>query len=140
MQMNSINLIFLLVVFTSPVCPNPVPPPEQTRTLVEVWCGGDDGLTTGVCHAVEEAFKSTPDFELSSGNKPGTMVVTIPSNVDWKQIGKRNRVFYTVEFTSTDDRKLATRKGTCWEGEFGNCANQIIKQARTTLRRLHTKR
>jgi hypothetical protein len=136
--MNSISLIFLLVVFTSALCPNSAPPPEQTRTPVEVWCGGDDGLTTGVCQAVVEAFNSSPDFELSSGDMPGSLVVTIPTNVDWKEIGKRTRVMYKVEFTSTDDRKLATRKGTCWEGEFGTCANQVIKYARTELSRLQS--
>jgi hypothetical protein len=55
---------------------------------------------------VVEAFNSSPDFELSSGDRPGSLVVTIPTNVDWKEIGKRTRVMYKVEFTSTENSLL----------------------------------
>lgn len=110
--------------------------PKPTQTPVDVWCGGDDAYTQGVCDAVEKAFASSPDFDFNSETKPGTLVVTIPTNVDWKQIGKRTRVFYTVEFTTVDDKKLRTRKGKCWNDDFARCANQIVKQARIAVRKL----
>lgn len=95
-------------------------------------------LTRGVCYALESAFESTSDFALSDGNPPGILVVTIPTNVDWKENGKRTRVFYTVEFTTADDKKLRTRKGKCWNDNFARCANQILKQARIEARKVHT--
>ena len=53
---------------------------ESARaTLVEVWCGGDDGLTLRLRDALENAFKSSPAFALSTGKKPGTLIVTIPT-------------------------------------------------------------
>ena len=96
-------------------------------------------LTRGVRDALETAFASAADFVPSYGKKAGTLVVTIPTNVDWKDSGKRTRVFYTVEFTTADEKKLRTRKGSCWEGDYAECANQIVKQARIAARKLHTK-
>lgn len=91
-------------------------------------------LTRGVCYALESAFESAADFVPSYGKKAGTLVVTIPTMVDWKESGKRTQVFYTVEFTSADDKKLRTRKGKCWNDDFARCANQIVKQARIAVR------
>jgi hypothetical protein len=45
-------------------------------TLVELWHVGDDGLSPRVADQVETAYKRSPEFVLSSGHKPGTLVVT----------------------------------------------------------------
>jgi hypothetical protein len=63
-------------------------------------------------------------------------IVTIPTNVDWKKRGTRTRVFYTVEFASSTDRKLGKKKGACWENELKTCASQIVKQAKIAARKL----
>ncbi len=130
----------MIIIFPIAMHQKKAPPLEPTQTPVEVWCGGDDALTQGVCHALESAFESTPDFVPSYGKRAGTLVVTIPTNVSWKgkEINKRTRVFYTVEFTSADDKKLRTRKGSCWNEDFATCASQIVKQARIVVRMLHT--
>ena len=98
-------------------------------TLVEVWVGGDDGLTQRLRDATEHAFQSSPRFILSSGKKTGTLVVTIPTNVRWKQFGKRTQVFYNVKFASTDQQNLGTGKGSCWDDEFATCAAHIVRAA-----------
>lgn len=113
--------------------------PKQSKAPVEVWCGGDDQLTRGVCYAAEDAFESTSDFELSSEQKANTLVVTIPTNVAWKKTGKRIRVVYTVEFTAVDESKLRTASGSCWNDQFVNCATQIVKHARIAVRKIHHK-
>jgi hypothetical protein len=97
---------------------------------------GDDGLTQKLTKATKDAFRFSPDFTRSYGMKPGTLVVYIPTNVDWKDIGKRTKVFYTVEFKSTDDRIISTIKGSCWDGEYAECANQILRGARLAARKL----
>lgn len=48
------------------------------------WVGGHDGLTLWLRTAVEEAFRETPDFNLTNETGSRTLVVTIPTNVDWK--------------------------------------------------------
>lgn len=135
MQMNLVMLVLILVSFGS-ICQKKGAPAKPTKTPVEVWCGGDDGLTQGVCSSLATAFASSTDFDSSSDEEAGKLVVTIPTNVDWKEIRKRTQVFYTVEFTSANDKKLRTRKGSCWDNDFATCANQILVQARIAVRKL----
>jgi hypothetical protein len=108
-------------------------------TPVEVWVGGDDGLTQKLEDAMESAFRSSQDFTLSSGKKPGTLVVLIPTNVGWKKIGTRTKVLYTVEFRSQtlDGRKISDDKGSCWDGEYAKCAAHIVEDAKTAARKIH---
>ena len=103
-------------------------------TLVEVWVGGDDGLTQRLRDAVEHAFQSSPRFVLSSGKKTGTLVVTIPTNVRWKQSGRRTQVFYNVDFASTERKNLGASKGSCWDDEFATCAAHIVGAAEIAAR------
>jgi hypothetical protein len=110
---------------------------SPTSTLVEVWCGGDDALTTKLRDSIENAFTSSSDFRLSEGNKPGTLTVTLPSNVGWKIVGKRTQVSFTVEFASADNQHLGSSTGLCWEDALSTCANKILKDARTAARKIH---
>ncbi len=105
-------------------------------TLVEVWCVGDDVLTSRFRNTLEDTFNSSPDFSLSSGKKPRTLIVTIPTNVHWKQIGRRTKVFYTVEFTSSENQRIVTRNGTCWDDTLMKCAARIVKEAKTAATKL----
>jgi hypothetical protein len=104
---------------------------------VEVWCVGDDGLTTRLRDTLEDAFKSSSDFRLSAGEKPGTLTVTITSNVDWKLVGKRTQVFYTVKFSSADNPQLGSSAGSCWEDSLSKCASNIIRDAKTAALKIH---
>jgi len=112
-------------------------PTKQTPKLVEVWCSGDDGLTVRLRDAIENAFESSSDFRLSNGKKPGTLVVTIPTNVDWKKVGRRTRVLYNVEFASVDNQKVGTSRGACWDNRLANCASRILNDAKTAARKIH---
>jgi hypothetical protein len=98
-------------------------------TLSEVWRVGDDALTQRLADALESAFRALPNFSLSSGKKPGTLVITVP-HAGWKEIGPRTQVRYAVEFTSTDNRKLGGSTGWCWEDALENCAAHILADSR----------
>ena len=106
-------------------------------TLVEVWCGGDDALTTKLRDTLENAFKSSSEFRLSTGKQPGTLTVTITSNVKWKLVGNRTQVLYAVEFTSTDNQHLGSSTGSCWEDALSKCGSKIIRDAKTAARKIH---
>jgi hypothetical protein len=97
--------------------------------LVELWVGGDDGLTSQLGDAVERVLRSSPDFIMSSGHKLGTLIVTIPTHVQFEHIGERSKVFFTVNFSSIHNENLGSSKGTCMDNELVKCANQIIKDA-----------
>ena len=99
----------------------------------EVWGGADDGLTIRLRDALKDAFRSSADFHLSSRNKPGTLVITLPSNVGWKPVGGRTQVLYTAEFAS-DGQNLGGSKGSCWDDALAKCAAQIVKDAKIAAR------
>lgn len=96
---------------------------------VEVWRGGDDGLTSRFADALESAFRGSSAFVLSEGKKPGTLIVTIPSNVGWKQIGSRTEVHYSVTFTDTSSQAFGVSKGACWEDQLSKCAVHVLTDA-----------
>jgi len=135
MQMTLLASIMILVsLFTSEQgyrrAGNPPKPP------VELWCTGDDLYSQWMCKAFFAAFESSPDFNLQEENKLGNLIVTIPENVGWKEVGKRTKITYVVEFSTSDERVFMRRKGWCWHQEYAKCANQILKEARVAARKL----
>lgn len=110
---------------------------SRRPTLVEVWRGGDDGLTVRLADAIEDAFRRSPAFTLSSGRKAHTLIVTIPSNVGWKQVGNRTRVLYTVNFSSDTAQNLGASSGACWDDSLATCASQVIKHANSAAGKIH---
>jgi hypothetical protein len=109
-------------------------------TLVEFWHVGDDGLSQRLADRVESEFDRSPTFAVGSGKKPGTLVVTIPTNVDWKLVGKRTQVFYSVEFATADNEVISKSSGSCWEDMFEKCATQIIDEAKIAAHKIEPSR
>lgn len=104
---------------------------------VEFWHTGDDALSEKLAYQVEQAFDRSPDFTLSSERRPDTLVVRIPTNVDWNKVGKRTQVLYTVEFSSVYNQNISVQKGSCWEDKLAECAGRIVKDAKVAARKLH---
>ena len=107
------------------------------RTLVEFWHTGDDGLSQRLADQVERGFERSSDFTLSTGRQSGTLIVRIPTNVDWKQVGKRTRVLYLVEFASADNEIASKTKGACWDDNLSECADKILKAAKAAAHKVH---
>lgn len=103
---------------------------SRRPTLVEVWRVGDDGLTTKLADAIEEGIRRSPAFVLSTGRKPNTLIVAIPTNVGWKQVGNRTRVLYTVNFSLVSAQSLGTSSGACWADSLAKCAARVVKDAK----------
>lgn len=102
---------------------------QQKPTLVEVWCGGDDGLTLKLCDAVEHTFSTSPDFRMSIGRLAGTLLVTIPTNVGWKRVGKKTRILYEVDLSIVGGKNLGERTGACWDDDLQSCSKSIVEEA-----------
>jgi len=109
---------------------------KYTKTPLELWCIGDDVFSKGMCQAFFAAFESSPDFNLQEKNKLGNLIITIPENVGWKEVGKRTKVTYVVEFSTSDERVFMIRKGWCWHEEYAKCASLILKEAKVAARKL----
>jgi hypothetical protein len=105
-------------------------------TPVEVWCGGDDGLTLGLRDALERHFRSAVGFLSSSGQRPGTLVVLIPSHVGWTRADSRTRVQFNVRFESVEGQVVGTSDGACWEDELEECVARIAEDASVAATRL----
>jgi len=106
------------------------------RTLVEFWHTGDDGLSERLADQVERALARSPDFTISTGRKLGTLIVTIPTNVEWKQIGERPQLRYQVEFASANSGTQGKTAGSCWDN-LSECAYQIVKATKVAAQKLH---
>lgn len=104
-------------------------------TPVEILRGGDDGLTVRFADALEAAFRSAPEFSFNTDTVPDTLVVTIPSNVTWIQVGDRTKVNYSIQFTTTAARLLGSSNGTCWEDQLQKCAARALEDAKAVRRR-----
>lgn len=128
----SIGFLFILLI------PNPSQSQsaESRRVLVEVWAGGDDGLTQRLKVALEGEFKHSQQFNPSEGKKPHTLIVTIPTNVRWDRDGSRTKVLYSVDFTSTDGEVFGHSKGSCWDDDLAKCSARIVSDARLASRKL----
>lgn len=132
----SILASLIILVSTVPIQQKNPETGNQRKTPVKVWCTGDDLFSQGMCQAYFDAFMASPHFDYLDEEQPGNLIVTIPENVGWKKVGKRTKITYVVEFSTSDDRVFMTRKGSCWHKDYAKCANQILKQAKVAARKL----
>lgn len=121
----------LLMLGSAAVSACATSPSRGRPTPVEVWRGGDDGLTVRFADALEAAFRAAPEFSLSTGKAPGTLIVTISSNVTSKQDQGRSEVSYSVQFTSVESQVLGSSNGTCREGRLQECAAHVLTDLKT---------
>ena len=104
------------------------------KTHIELWRVGDDGLTLRLADAIESSLKSSPTFSLSTGKKPGTLLLTIPTNVNWRKVGNRTQVLYRVEYSTAGGKRLGASTGSCWDDGFNICAKKIVNDAEVAAR------
>ncbi len=107
-----------------------------SRIPVEVWRGGDDGLTSRFAGGLESAFRASRDFSLSKGDEAGALVVTIESNLTTKRVGFGDRAYYVVVFGASDSKQLGSTNGSCWERELQACIAKVVEAARTASAKL----
>jgi hypothetical protein len=96
---------------------------------VEIWRGGDDGLSIKLSEAVERGLVASGKFVLSRGKKPGTLLITFPHHVDGVPDGERVSVGYEVTFSAPDNRILGAVKSGCHEDELTVCVDEIVGTA-----------
>jgi hypothetical protein len=101
---------------------------------VEIWRGGDDGLTNKLSDAIESAFAVSDAFVLNKGEKNKMLTVTIPTNVHRERVDNHNEVLYTVELKQKATLRTATISGSCRENKLSICADQIFRSAQALVR------
>ena len=102
---------------------------------VELWTGGDDGLTQKFSVALEKALISSSDFAWDSDEGTvGTLVVRIPNHVAWRKKRGRTRIIYRVEFSTKDNRRIGQSQGCCWERSVKKCAKEVLLDAKSAAK------
>jgi hypothetical protein len=114
-------------------------PVPTARIPFQFWTTGDDGLSQRFTASLYRALQSSPVLTPSSGKLPGTFIVQIPTNVDWKKRFGRTMVLYRVNFRSEGGQDLGTSAGSCSSSDraLAKCATEIVRHAETAARKLH---
>jgi hypothetical protein len=99
----------------------------EAKTPVEVWTGGDDGLTQRLADAIEAKLQTSSRFALTSaGTVPNALKIIIPTHVGWREVAGKTRVSYQLGL-ERDGRRISARGGECWETELELCAQQVVR-------------
>lgn len=98
------------------------------RIPVEVWTGGDDGLTLRLADAVRSEFKQSARYTEAASSTANALRVTIPTHVRSDDVDGRARVTYSVRFDRAE-RRIGETNGTCWSDELNACARLVLEQA-----------
>lgn len=114
--------------------------PRAEPIPVELHYLGDFGGTLRFSDAVEQALRASPAFRISSAEKPGTLIVRIPVNVEWTELAAGDLLAYRVEFQTATGKSLGSTTGTCWNDGLSLCAEFVVKQAEIAARRMELDR
>lgn len=107
--------------------------PALAATPVEVWKGGDDGLTNRAFAALEKAFDDAPDFTRALVGD-STVKVAITNNLAWRTSGDVVHVTAPYQISRTLTTPLVG-EATCTEATLPVCAEKILRATRKYLKK-----
>ena len=99
---------------------NPIP--------VQIVTGGDDGFTQRLADAARGKFEKSAAFTLAPASATNALIVTIPTHVEWQEVGRKTRISYKLRLERAG-RVLEESGGACWENELHVCAESILVAA-----------
>jgi hypothetical protein len=104
----------------------------QEADHVQIWTGGDDGLTQRLRYEMEKGVSESGVFQLVNreGMKADDFIILIPTGVSWAKDANGLVVTAKAEF-SRANRKLDEVTVTCREEALQVCAAQIVSAAKT---------
>jgi hypothetical protein len=121
------NFTFLLCVYFSM---NTVALPSPRGVVISY--SGSDVLTKSLESALRARISQSEDFKLDSGQRNELQLV-IAEDVKLKKIANHNQVSYKVNFVS-QQKTLSLSIGSCWQEQMQECAEQILRDAKITIR------
>lgn len=105
---------------------NPIP--------VKIVTGADDGYTQRLSDAVRGKFEKSAAFTLAPASATNALIVTIPTHVEWQDVGRKRRISYKLRLERAG-HLLEETAGTCWENELHVCAESIVDAAGGAVKR-----
>jgi hypothetical protein len=126
--MRGISAITLMAVCGGCSTVTALPAQPAAEVPVQIFTGGDDGLTHRLVDAIRSEFTRSARFTLASSDGPDALVVTIPTHVDWKEVGGKTQVTYQLQLQRAG-RDLGKSSGECWDDELTVCAQKVLRAA-----------
>ncbi len=120
-------LIFLLCIYFST---NTFALPNILN--VSISYSGADILTKSLESALRAKISLSKDFRINSSQR-SELQLLIVEDIKLKKIANHNQVSYKVNFIS-QQKTLSVSTGSCWEEQIFECADQILNDARITIR------
>lgn len=102
---------------------------ERGRGVVEMGAAFEDAPTMRLKAAITEAVKTSESLELSTGGKPGTLVISFTQAVEARAHLGRTEYLYRVEFRGVNGRLFERGSGNCWSDEIARCVSQVLRLA-----------
>jgi hypothetical protein len=112
--------------------------PAGNGVTVELWRGGDDGATILFTEGLEASLRAS-GFAIAVGNEPrtdNTLVVTVPTHLRGKTVGKRTKTTWVLEFAGPTGRSLGRRTGSCWRDALSVCTRDAARETVAAAKRL----
>lgn len=123
---------FTLIILSSLVACAKGAAPSASHPIIpvpfQIFTGGDDGLTQRLAQAVRDEFENSMAFTAVPVSAPNVLMVTIPTNVGWEEMGGKTRVTYRLRL-ERGGLLLGESGGTCWEYELRACAQTVLDSA-----------
>lgn len=101
---------------------------QQAPTPVEVWRGGDDGLTSRLVDEVTAQLRASTAFQVAEVAGTGKILITVDQAT---ASGTEGRVVvrYNATFGTPAGASMGSAKGSCLETDLPDCAKGIISRA-----------
>lgn len=100
--------------------------------IVNLRLGSTEPLSLRLYEALQARMRITPALRLSGDGESAPVVLTVP-HIDWGELYGRVKVVYDVELTKpgaarANQRGVRHLRGSCWDDELDDCAQQIVAQ------------
>ena len=99
---------------------------------VDITRQGNDVLTKSLADALTRNISHSIDFTMGS-NQQSDLQLVITENVKVKKIANHVQLSYKVSFMSRQ-KILSVSVGSCWQEQMSECAEQILRDAKITVR------
>lgn len=102
---------------------------EKDLRLVEITASPEDEATARVKNGLVEALTASRELTLSTGQKPGTLMISFPKPVEVRAHMGRTEYLYRVEFRAVNGRLFEGGTGSCWSDEIARCVFNVVRTA-----------
>lgn len=116
------------------LCTNAAGESGNGKIPVEIWRGGDDGLTVKLADNLNEIFKASNTFTTGKFGTGESLLVKIKENVNLEDLDGRKKIKYSVSFEKKSGLVLHVSEAGCWADEISECAKDIHNAAVNLIR------